>query len=181
MVLAAGQIDGLRSLVRRDGNPSRILASPFPRFSHFSHPHTCRLIAASLWLVEESHVLSLQLQIPSTVPLCHCQLSFLFNYDTRETMALKAMINWASRKERVCYFSCVKSKSTLYIRCASRRVQYEEKYNKMDGTGWHYDYAEKFMKVYFSINYFDFFDRRELLRSYFHKLSQVFLFCHYYF
>lgn len=59
-------------------------------------------------------------------------------------MALKAMINRATRKEGACYFLCVKSKSTLHIHSA----QYEEKYNKMDGTGWHYDYAEKFMKVF---------------------------------
>lgn len=62
-------------------------------------------------------------------------------------MALKAVINRASRKEEVCVISCVLS---LRARCthAFRRVQYEEKYNKTDGTGWHYDYAEEFTKVF---------------------------------
>lgn len=58
-------------------------------------------------------------------------------------MALKAVINRASRKEEVSVLS-------LRARCthAFRRVQYEEKYNKTDGTGWHYDYAEEFTKVF---------------------------------
>lgn len=66
------------------------------------------------------------------------QLKFSFNYDTRETVALKAMINRASRKEGLCMRVCVLNLRVYFLRldaCNTKR-------NEIDGTGWHYDYAE---------------------------------------
>lgn len=142
MVLAAGQIDGLRSLVRCDGNLSRILAP-------LSHVSVIFLILSPAFnchlFVTRWRRIKFAVGIPSaTVDPLWRQLKFSFNYDTRETVALKAMINRASRKEGLCMRVCVLNLRVYFLRldaCNTKR-------NEIDGTGWHYDYAENLWKFF---------------------------------